>query len=64
MSKEGKHHYIPVFYLKQWAGVDGRVCEFSKPYDRVKPRRAHPDGTAYSTASTPFQASRRMKPIS
>lgn len=47
MSKEGKHHYIPVFYLKQWAGSDGRVCEFSKPYDRVKPKRVHPDGTAY-----------------
>jgi hypothetical protein len=47
VSKLGKHHYIPVFYLKQWAGSDGRVCEFSKPYDRVKPKRVHPDGTAY-----------------
>ncbi len=47
MSKEGRHHYIPVFYLKQWAGDDGRVCEFSKPYDRVKPRRVHPEGTGY-----------------
>jgi len=53
-----KHHYIPVFYLKQWAGQDGRVCEFSRPYeikaDRpipdtipVKPRRTHPDGTGF-----------------
>jgi len=47
MSKEGKHHYIPVFYLKQWTGADGRLCEFSRPYDRVKPRRVHPDGTGY-----------------
>lgn len=47
MSKAGKHHYIPVFYLKQWAGEDGCVCEFSKPYDRVKPRRTNPDGTGY-----------------
>jgi hypothetical protein len=47
MSKQGRHHYIPVFYLKQWAGDDGRVCEFSKPHDRVKPRRTHPDGTGY-----------------
>jgi hypothetical protein len=47
MSKEGKHHYIPVFYLKQWAGADGRICEFSKPYDRVKARRVFPDATAY-----------------
>src|SRR5450756_772714 len=47
MSKEGKHHYIPVFYLKQWAGGDKRICEFSRPFDRVKPRRTHPDGTGY-----------------
>jgi hypothetical protein len=47
MSKEGKHHYIPVFYLKQWAGADGRICEFSKPYDRVKARRVFPHATAY-----------------
>jgi hypothetical protein len=47
MSKEPKHHYIPVFYLKQWMGGDDRVCEFSKPHDRVKPRRTHPDGTGY-----------------
>jgi Protein of unknown function (DUF4238) len=48
MSKEGRHHYIPVFYLKQWArDSKGRFCEFSRPYDRVKPRRTHPDGTGY-----------------
>jgi len=47
VSKEGKHHYIPVFYLKQWCGSDGRLCEFSKPYDRVKPRRVHAGGTGY-----------------
>jgi hypothetical protein len=48
MSKEGRHHYIPVFYLKQWARDNkGRLCEFSKPYDRVKPRRTHPDGTGF-----------------
>jgi Protein of unknown function (DUF4238) len=47
MSKEGKHHYIPVFYLKQWTGSDGRLCEFSRPHDCVKPRRVHPDGTGY-----------------
>jgi len=47
MSKQGRHHYIPVFYLKQWAGDDKRVCEFSRSYVRVKPRRTHPDGTGY-----------------
>jgi Protein of unknown function (DUF4238) len=47
VAKEPNHHYIPVFYLRQWTGADGRLCEFSNPYDRVKPRRVHPDGTAY-----------------
>lgn len=50
MSHEPKkHHYIPIFYLKQWAtGRDGRLCEYSKPYrDIVKPKRVHPSGTGY-----------------
>jgi Protein of unknown function (DUF4238) len=42
-----KHHYLPVFYLKQWAGRDGRLCEFSRPYKEVKPRLTHPDGTGF-----------------
>jgi uncharacterized protein DUF4238 len=47
MAEGEKHHYLPVFYLKQWAGSDGRLCQFSRPYDRVKPKRVHPDGTGY-----------------
>jgi hypothetical protein len=47
MAEAEKHHYLPVFYLKQWAGADGRLCQFSRPYDRVKPKRTHPDGTGY-----------------
>jgi len=46
-AKDDKHHYIPVFYSKKWAGLDGRLCEYSRPYDVVKPRRTHPDGTGY-----------------
>jgi len=48
VSKLPKHHYILVFYLKQWRGPDKRVIEFSRPYkDVVKPRNIHPDGTGY-----------------
>lgn len=46
-KKLPKHHYNPVFYLKQWADDDGRLCEFSRPFDTVKPKRTHPDGTGY-----------------
>ena len=28
-------------------GTKAYVCEFSRPYDKVKPRRTHPDGTGY-----------------
>ena len=27
MSDPEKHHYLPVFYLKQWAALDGRVID-------------------------------------
>jgi uncharacterized protein DUF4238 len=48
MKKLPKHHYIPVFYLKEWAAIDGRLIEFSRPYGNVvKPRHTHPDGTGY-----------------
>ena len=46
-KKLPKHHYIPVFYLKQWVGANGCLCEYSKPFNRVKPRRTSPDGTGY-----------------
>jgi hypothetical protein len=42
-----KHHYIPKFYLKQWAGGDGTLCEFSRPHKEVRPRKVTPDGTGY-----------------
>jgi hypothetical protein len=47
MSKEGKHHYIPVFYLKQWAGADERICEYKQRYHGVLPKRVYPDATGY-----------------
>ncbi len=49
MQPPMKHHFLPVFYLKQWAtAAKGQITEFSKPYkDVVKPRRTHPDGTGY-----------------
>jgi hypothetical protein len=47
MEKGDKHHYIPKFYLNQWIGPDKVLCEFSRPYKTVKPRRTDPDGTGY-----------------
>jgi Protein of unknown function (DUF4238) len=42
-----RHHYVPQFYLRGWAGVDGRLCEYSRPFDPVKPRMVHPKATAF-----------------
>jgi len=47
MPKEPKHHYIPIFYLQQWAGADGRLIEYCRRYKGVVPRPTFPDGTGY-----------------
>ena len=49
MRKDPKHHYIPVFYLQQWADGRSRLIEFSRqgPAQAVKPRPTSPTGTGY-----------------
>jgi hypothetical protein len=48
MGASKKHHYVPAFYLKRWAGEDGRVCRFVKAFDgRVHRRYLYPDATGY-----------------
>jgi hypothetical protein len=47
MSIPLRHHHLPVFYLKRWAGEDGRLCEFSRPHKEVIARRKYPAQTAY-----------------
>jgi hypothetical protein len=46
-SRSQKHHYIPAFYLKRWAGSDGRLCEFTHRHYGMQWRMTHPDGTGY-----------------
>lgn len=36
-----KHHYIPIFYTKRWAGPDGLVQRYTK-HQAVVERRVHP----------------------
>jgi len=43
------HHFIPCFYSKRWALSAGQLCEFSRPFTVVKPRRTSPRGTGYVT---------------
>lgn len=33
MSQPRDHHFIPVFYLKQWTNADGKLIEYSRPHN-------------------------------
>lgn len=43
------NHYVPIFYLKRWAGADGQVRVYSRPYRDAQVRRKHPAGIGYQT---------------
>ncbi|MCJ8139577.1 DUF4238 domain-containing protein [Falsirhodobacter halotolerans] len=44
-----RHHYIPSFYLSRWAtGTDGKLCQYSRPYDRIVPKRKYPSATGFA----------------
>jgi hypothetical protein len=44
-----RHHYIPSFYLSRWAtGKDRRLCQYSRPHNRVVPNRRHPRATGFA----------------
>src|ERR1700692_1941292 len=47
MSKDGKHHHSPVFYLSQWVGKDGQLSEYKRRHHGVLPKRVFPDKTGY-----------------
>ena len=52
-----KHHYIPVFYLREWVDSKNRLMEFSRPTGKeVKARDTAPTGTGLSAASNLFEA--------
>jgi hypothetical protein len=47
MEKGRKHHYIPVFYLTHWCGPGGRLCQYSRPYDKVVAKPKYPTETGF-----------------
>lgn len=48
MSQPRKHHFIPVFYLKQWANTDGELIEYRRRYnDKIVARLVGPRGTGF-----------------
>ena len=48
MSEPIRHHYIPVFYSKQWARPsDDKLCVYMKPYKKVVTYWKDPAATGY-----------------
>jgi hypothetical protein len=66
MQTPTKHHHLPVFYLDRWTGADGRLCQFSQPYEQVKPKRLYPTQTGfvaglYSMKGVPVEHSQQVE---
>jgi hypothetical protein len=47
MEKGRRHHYNPIFYLTQWCGLDGRLCEYSRPYRELVADPKFPKQTGF-----------------
>ena len=47
MSDPERHHYLPVFYLKHWAALDGRVIRYHRPHREVVAHPIAPKNTGY-----------------
>ena len=47
MNLPNRHHYLPVFYLKKWAGGDGRLVRYHRPYDKTVVSRPTPEYTGF-----------------
>lgn len=44
-----KHHFLPIFLLKQWAASDGRVATYRRRDGGHRVRHFHPRGIGYVT---------------
>jgi hypothetical protein len=47
VSDPERHHHLPIFYLKQWAALDGRVIRYYRPHREVVAHPIAPKNTGY-----------------
>ena len=47
MSDPINHHYLPVFYLRQWCDADGKVVRYYRPHKEVLSSPITPKYTGY-----------------
>jgi hypothetical protein len=50
MSEPYKHHYLPIFYLTQWAGPDGKLTRYYRPHQDVVATPVSPANTGFEPA--------------
>jgi Protein of unknown function (DUF4238) len=43
------HHYVPVFYLKQWCGLNNKLVEFTRKHGNFLAKPVGPKGTGFQT---------------
>lgn len=42
-----RHHFIPQFFSRLWAGRDGKLCEYSRPHKQLVARRKPPKAVGF-----------------
>ncbi len=47
MTVPRDHHFIPAFYLKQWAGLDGKLVEYTRKGGKLIQKPVGPRSTGY-----------------
>jgi hypothetical protein len=47
MNAPRDHHFIPAFYLKQWAGPNGKLIEYTRKGSKLIPKPVGPHSTGY-----------------
>lgn len=47
MNAPRDHHFIPAFYLKQWAGPDGKLVEYTRKGGKLISKWVGPGSTGY-----------------
>jgi hypothetical protein len=48
-NKPRDHHYIPVFYLKQWRGLNKKLIEYTVKHGKPIAKPVGPKGTGFQT---------------
>jgi hypothetical protein len=49
MSAPVDHHFIPAFYLSQWAGQNGKLIEYTIKHDKLIAKPVGPKSTGYES---------------